>query len=119
MNGDVPLRHPFANEMRTATQVQKWSMKHYSTRINELVMDSMTITELLRLHILGSGAIVSERGAKWRIQHRGGYQSSDDPGLFFTRKYPHILRAMKHHTVFQLPLSDIIKVIAITSFFYN
>ena len=104
------MRHPFANDMRTATQVQKWSLKHYSTRLNELVMDAMTITELLRLHFLGSGAIISEKGAKWRIQHRGGYQSSDDPGLFFTRKYPHILRGMKLYTVFHLPLADIIKV---------
>lgn len=112
VNGDsVSLKHPKIEGMQNATRVQRWSGKHYCTKINELVMDSMTISELLRLHFLASGAILSDKCARYRFQQRGGYQSSDDPGLDFCNKFPHILRTLKQYTIFELPLADIIRVI--------
>jgi len=74
-------------------------------------MDATTISELLRLHLLASGAKINEKGARWRFQQRGGYQSADDPGLYLRIKQPHILKQLSYCTVFELPLGDIFKVI--------
>lgn len=111
INGDVPLNHSKYDQMKNAARVHMWSAQHYSTKINEMVMDSTTITELLRLHLMGSGAIVSERTSKYRIGTRGGYKSQDDPGLILTAKYPHIIKFMSQYSVFQLSTKDIFRIL--------
>lgn len=111
INGDVPLKHSKVEQMRNAARVHMWAAQHYSTKINEMVMDSTTISELLRLHLMGSGAIVSERTAKYRFATRGGYRSQDDPGLILTGKYPHIVKFLSQYSVFQLSTKDILRVL--------
>ncbi|XP_050076541.1 bromodomain adjacent to zinc finger domain protein 1A-like [Anopheles maculipalpis] len=88
-----------------------WCEKHYSTKLSEMPIDSMTVSELLRLHFLASGALVEDKAAKHRYYHRSGYSSADDPGLRFVRDYPHILRALNSHSVYQLPSADIIQIL--------
>lgn len=111
INGDVPIKHSKVELMRNASRVHIWSAQHYSTKINEMVMDSTTISELLRLHLMGSGAIVSERTSKHRFATRGGYRSQDDPGLILTNKYPHIIKFLSQYSVFQLPTKDILRIL--------
>lgn len=69
-------------------------------------MYSLTITEILRLHLLASGARINETGAKWRYQHRGGYTSEDDPGLYLRLKHPYIIKALALHNITELPVAD-------------
>ncbi|XP_058468248.1 bromodomain adjacent to zinc finger domain protein 1A [Malaya genurostris] len=97
--------------LKKATEAAIWCESHYCSKLNELPMDSTTISELLRLHFLTSGALIEERGAKWRYSMRGGYQSYDDPGVQLVLDYPHIFRALKTYTVFQLPAGDILKIL--------
>lgn len=109
--GDVPVKHSKVDQMRNASRVHMWAAQHYSTKINEMVMDSTTISELLRLHLMGSGAIVSEKGSKYRFATRGGYRSQDDPGLILANKYPHIVKFLTQYSVFQLPTKDILRIL--------
>uniref|UniRef100_A0A182SGV1 Bromodomain adjacent to zinc finger domain protein 1A n=1 Tax=Anopheles maculatus TaxID=74869 RepID=A0A182SGV1_9DIPT len=88
-----------------------WCERHYSTKLSEMPIDSMTVSELLRLHFLSSGALVEEKAAKHRYYNRGGYSSADDPGLRLVREYPHILRALNSHSVYQLPMADIMQIL--------
>jgi bromodomain adjacent to zinc finger domain protein 1A len=111
INGDVPVKHSKVDQMKNASRVHIWASQHYSTKINEMVMDSTTISELLRLHLMGSGAIVSERTSKYRFAARGGYKSQDDPGLILASKYPHIIKFLSQYSVFQLPTKDILRVL--------
>lgn len=111
INGDVPLKHSKVEQMKNAARVHNWAYQHYRTKVNEMVMDSTTITELLRLHLMGSGAIVSERTSKYRFASRGGYKSQDDPGLVFSSKYPHIIKALSQYSVFQLSTKDILRTL--------
>lgn len=115
VNGDVTLKHSKIEQMKTASRVHLWAYKNYSTKINEMVMDATTITELLRLHLLGSGAVVSERTSKLRFAARGGYRSQDDPGLEFTSQFPHIIKFLSQYNVFQLSTGDILKVLGCLS----
>lgn len=94
-----------------ANKTTGYSSKYFGSKLPELPMDTNTVSEILRLHLLSSGAKVDDRCHKWRILHRNGYSSVDDPGLTFKIKYPHIIRLLRTHTVSQLPLSDILKII--------
>lgn len=111
INGDAPLKHSKLEQMKNATRVHTWVHRHYSTKINELVMDSTTVTELLRLHLMSSGAIVSDKASKYRFAQRGGYKSTDDPGFHLVTRYPHITKFMSQYSVFQLSTKDIIRVL--------
>lgn len=77
----------------------------------QLPMDTNTVSELLRLHLLSSGAKVDEKCARHKFLNRGGYAPSDDAGLEIRMKYPHIIRSLNQYTVAQLPLDDIMKLI--------
>lgn len=96
---------------KKATLAGIWCETHYCAKLNELPMDSTTVSEILRLHFLSSGALIEERGAKWRYSMRGGYHSSDDPGIQIVLDSPHILKALSSHTVFQLPVGDVLKIL--------
>jgi bromodomain adjacent to zinc finger domain protein 1A len=111
VNGDVPLKHSKVEQMKNAARVHIWAQKCHQTKINEMVMDSTTITELLRLHFMGSGAIVSEKTSKYRFAARGGYKSNDDPGMEFTANNPHIIKLLAQYNIFQLSTGDILKIL--------
>lgn len=110
-NYELSQRRNDVENLRDAARVGLWCQKHYSTHLNELVMDSTTLSELLRLHFLASGALITGQGSNWRYQQRGGYLSHDDPGYAFCQENPHILRTLGKYTVYQLPLKDIIQII--------
>lgn len=96
---------------KKATEAGIWCETHYCAKLNELPMDSTTVSEILRLHFLSSGALIEDKGAKWRYSMRGGYHSSDDPGTQIVLDSPHILKALNSHTVFQLPVGDVLKIL--------
>lgn len=110
VNGDAPLKHSNIEFMKNASRVNNWVSKHYHMRINMLVMDASTLSELLRLHFLTSGAILEDKSSKARFQARGGYKSADDPGLHFVTKHPHIIKFLSQYSVFQLSTRDIIRL---------
>ncbi|XP_075149070.1 ATP-dependent chromatin assembly factor large subunit [Haematobia irritans] len=86
--------------------------RHFYFRLNELPLDALTVSEVLRLHLLSSGAILKNKAAeKWRIMYRNGYTSNEDPGLDLRMQHPHILRALKMYTLYQLPFTDIMRII--------
>ena len=70
--------------------------------LRQLDLDSFTVTEILRLHFLGSGAEGSSNDAKYRWQQRGGYVGSDDAGLEFRRQQPEILEALASGNLFDM-----------------
>ena len=111
VNGDVPLKHSKVEQMKNASRVHNWVSQHYSTKMYDLVMDSTTVSELVRLHLLGSGAVVSEKTSKHRSLTRGGYKSHDDPGLILTSKYPHITKRLSQYSIFQMSTKDILRVL--------
>lgn len=94
-----------------ATNASTYSIKHQGLPLGRLPMYPLTVSEILRLHLLSSGARINENGARWRYQERGGYTSEDDPGLHLRLHQPHILKALAVHNVVQLPIADKLKII--------
>uniref|UniRef100_A0A1B0AGK0 Bromodomain adjacent to zinc finger domain protein 1A n=1 Tax=Glossina pallidipes TaxID=7398 RepID=A0A1B0AGK0_GLOPL len=98
--------------MALAAKAHHYAKRHFAFKLNELPLDALTLSEVLRLHFLSSGAIVkNKRAEKWRIMYRNGYCSSEDPGLALRMKHPYILKALKLYTVYQLPIRDILRIL--------
>ncbi|KAG4068705.1 hypothetical protein HA402_002396 [Bradysia odoriphaga] len=102
---------PVGLAISEATKAANWISTYLIMSINELPMDATTVSEVLRMHLLMSGASVNETATKWRFQHRGGYANEDDPGLTLRLRKPHIIRALSHHSVYELPLIDILSIL--------
>ncbi|XP_017057280.1 bromodomain adjacent to zinc finger domain protein 1A [Drosophila ficusphila] len=103
--------HEPYNSMSQAIKSHIYAKRHFSFKVNELPLDALTISEVLRLHLLGSGAIVNERAERWRVMYRNGYSSREDPGLELRLHHPHILRSLKTHSIYQLKFRDIVHLI--------
>lgn len=100
------------NATYLATQASHYSLKYQGLLLRRLPMYSLTVSEILRLHLLSSGARINENGARWRYQQRGGYISEDDPGLYFRLEEPHILKSLATHNVVQLSIKDKLKILS-------
>lgn len=97
--------------IRQATVAAGWPQKYLSSNMSDLPIDATTLSELLRLHFLTSGARLNETGSKFRFQERGGFQNADDPGVMFCVKNKHVLRALEKKTVYELPIEDIMSIL--------
>ena len=80
--------------------------------IKQLFLNSFTLTEVLRLHFLASGAKGSDRNDRFRFQQRGGYQATDDAGLDFKRREGAILKTLSESNIFDLNPGDKVKVLS-------
>ncbi|XP_073950847.1 bromodomain adjacent to zinc finger domain protein 1A-like [Choristoneura fumiferana] len=102
ISGDVGVN----KAVELATKASKWSQTYLGTPLSKLPLDPTTVTEVLRLHLLSSGAAPGSRCATWRYHQRGGYSSHDDAGLRLRLAAPHILHALQRRHVADLPLGD-------------
>ncbi|KAL1497561.1 hypothetical protein ABEB36_008502 [Hypothenemus hampei] len=96
---------------RLATYASKWSVQYQGVSLRRLPLYQLTVSEVLRLHLLSSGAIIGDTGARWRYAQRGGYSNEDDPGLHMRLHEAHILKALGCYNVIQLSIKDKIKII--------
>ncbi|KAK5647560.1 hypothetical protein RI129_002452 [Pyrocoelia pectoralis] len=107
VNGNISL----TEATYLAAKATSWSQEHHGIPLNKLPLYSLTTTEILRLHLLSSGARLTDYASRMRFQVRGGYTSEDDPALQLRLKYPHIIRALAFHNINNLPIGDKLKII--------
>ena len=87
----------------SATAAAQWPQQNLGATLKNLHLDGFTITEIVRLHFLSSGARASEKSVKFRYQQRGGYTSYDDAGLEFRKQEASILKSLGEANIFDLP----------------
>ncbi|KAK0182819.1 hypothetical protein PV327_000914 [Microctonus hyperodae] len=92
--------------VKLATRASAWSQTHHGCQLSEINLDYVTLSEILRQHLLSSGRRISEVASKWRYSQRGGYTNHDDPALLFRMNMPRILRALGHKNVCEFDLED-------------
>ncbi len=90
--------------MQQATSAAAWSHMYQNTPLYKLGMDYSSTTEVLRLHLLSSGARLSQK-------NMGTCAENDDPGLYLRMNEPQILKKLSTGTVFDLSLAEKLKVI--------
>ncbi|CAG9857878.1 unnamed protein product [Phyllotreta striolata] len=111
-NEDVLDNLSLTDATRLATSASSWSKRYQGLPLGRLPLYSVTVSEVLRLHLLSSGARINEQGAKWRYAQRGGYTSEDDPGLHLRLERPRILKALATHNLVQLSMRDKIRILS-------
>jgi len=72
------------------------------TPLHKLELDGATLSEVLRLHLLSSGAKRLSTQARSDLQQRGGYSSHDNPALDFCQRESKIVDTLRVSSVFQL-----------------
>lgn len=70
--------------------------------LKQLDLDSCTLSEILRLHILASGAECNYTNAKFRYQKQGGFGSTDDPCVELRLSAPSLLKKLSCTAVYDL-----------------
>ncbi|XP_076765181.1 ATP-dependent chromatin assembly factor large subunit isoform X3 [Xylocopa sonorina] len=96
--------------VKLSTIASSWSQVHQGCKLSELTLDHVTVSEILRQHLLSSGGRISEVASKWRYSQRGGYTNQDDPALFMRLNETYILRLLGHRSVHEFDLDEKLKV---------
>uniref|UniRef100_A0A0K8T8G0 Bromodomain adjacent to zinc finger domain protein 1A n=2 Tax=Lygus hesperus TaxID=30085 RepID=A0A0K8T8G0_LYGHE len=95
-----------------AARTEMWVRKHHGVPLDKLQLDTSTISEMVRLHLLTSGSMSDKsKEAKWRYQARGGYCNSDDPGIQLRIDHPEIIEKLGSQSIFELETGEKIEVI--------
>ncbi|EDO44053.1 predicted protein [Nematostella vectensis] len=94
---------------QSAVMAAAWPLLHQGKPLHELIMDPFTCTELLRLHLLSSGARIGCDDYRWH--GRGGFTYADDVGVEFRHSEPEIIRSLKTSTVYDLGTEDKLKIL--------
>lgn len=68
--------------------------------LRDTLLDQFTLTEVLRLHLMSSGARANSKNARFRYQQRGGYSSLDDPGLELRKQESGLLKKLQNGNIF-------------------
>ncbi|XP_055851360.1 bromodomain adjacent to zinc finger domain protein 1A-like [Episyrphus balteatus] len=97
--------------MNEAYKTHFYISSHFSMKLYDLPLNTFTLSEVLRLHLLSSGAPVKDATEMFRQMYRSGYSSKEDPGLLFCIEQPHILDSLKSLSIFQLPTPHICQII--------
>lgn len=60
--------------VRVANRASTWSQQYHGLPLQKMPLDALTVTEILRLHLLASGA-TSVANGRWRHFNRGDRKS--------------------------------------------
>uniref|UniRef100_A0A8D3AMI7 Bromodomain adjacent to zinc finger domain protein 1A n=1 Tax=Scophthalmus maximus TaxID=52904 RepID=A0A8D3AMI7_SCOMX len=85
-----------------ASLAASWPQLHQGCGLKRLDLDSCTLSEILRLHILASGAHCNHGNAKLRYQKQGGFTPMDDPCVELRLAEPALLKRLSCTAVYDL-----------------
>lgn len=85
-----------------ASLAASWPQLHQGCGLKQLDLDSCTLSEILRLHILASGAGCYHGNAKFRYQKQGGFTLMDDPCVELRLAEPLLLKRLTSTSVYDL-----------------
>jgi len=60
-----------AKAVKLATMASTWCSNYQGCKLSELTLDHVTLSEILRQHLLSSGGRISEAASKWRYSQKG------------------------------------------------
>lgn len=94
-----------------ASLAAAWPQLHQGCSLKQLDLDSCTLSEILRLHILSSGADCGFTNAKFRYQKQGGFGSTDDPCVELRLSNHGLLKKLSCTSVYDLLPGEKLKIL--------
>uniref|UniRef100_A0A5F9D1B3 Bromodomain adjacent to zinc finger domain protein 1A n=1 Tax=Oryctolagus cuniculus TaxID=9986 RepID=A0A5F9D1B3_RABIT len=94
-----------------ASLAAAWPQLHQGCSLKSLDLDSCTLSEILRLHILASGADVTSANAKYRYQKRGGFDATDDACMELRLSNPSLVKKLSNTSVYDLTPGEKMKIL--------
>ncbi|XP_039741583.1 bromodomain adjacent to zinc finger domain protein 1A isoform X4 [Pteropus medius] len=94
-----------------ASLAAAWPQLHQGCSLKSLDLDSCTLSEILRLHILASGADVTSANAKYRYQKRGGFDATDDACMELRLSNPSLVKKLSSTSVYDLTPGEKMKIL--------
>ncbi|XP_033896462.3 bromodomain adjacent to zinc finger domain protein 1A-like isoform X1 [Acipenser ruthenus] len=94
-----------------ASLAAAWPQLYQGCSLKQLDLDSCTLSEILRLHILASGADVTSANAKYRYQKQGGFDSMDDPCVELRLCSPGLIKKLSNIPVYDLLPGEKLKIL--------
>ncbi|XP_068194790.1 bromodomain adjacent to zinc finger domain protein 1A [Antennarius striatus] len=94
-----------------ASLAAAWPQLHQGSSLKQLDLDSCTLSEILRLHILASGADCSHGNAKFRYQKQGGFTLMDDPCVELRLAEPALLKRLSNTAVYDLTPGEKLRIL--------
>ncbi|XP_048456383.1 bromodomain adjacent to zinc finger domain protein 1A [Rhincodon typus] len=88
-----------------------WPQLYQGCTLRDLDLDSCTLSEILRLHILAAGADVTPANAKYRYQQQGGFDATDNACVEFRLSNPGLLKKLTNSPVYDLTAAEKLKVL--------
>ncbi|XP_038646172.1 bromodomain adjacent to zinc finger domain protein 1A [Scyliorhinus canicula] len=88
-----------------------WPQLYQGCTLRDLDLDSCTLSEILRLHILAAGADVTPANAKYRYQQQGGFDATDNACVEFRLSNPGLLKKLTNTPVYDLTSAEKLKVL--------
>ena len=91
-----------------------WPLKCQGVPLRNLPLDYNTLSEILRLHLLSSGAVQTTTATnQFRHYRRGGYSQQDDPGIDFCIRHPQLLSRLSRKPVYDLSAEDKLSLLSV------
>merc|ERR1719193_1757273 len=109
--GDLGKDEVIVGQITRATEAAAFPRQHLGLSLREVHLDQWSITEVLRLHLEGSGGYRGWNLQNWRHNNRGGFKLQDDPGFQFCLDEPQIIESLRERSVFELSVSEKLKVL--------
>ncbi|XP_030574550.1 bromodomain adjacent to zinc finger domain protein 1A isoform X2 [Archocentrus centrarchus] len=94
-----------------ASLAAAWPQLHQGCSLKQLDLDSCTLSEILRLHILASGAECNYGNAKFRYQKQGGFSLMDDPCVELRLAEPALLKKLSCTAVYDLTPGEKLRIL--------
>uniref|UniRef100_A0A667XPW8 Bromodomain adjacent to zinc finger domain protein 1A n=1 Tax=Myripristis murdjan TaxID=586833 RepID=A0A667XPW8_9TELE len=94
-----------------ASLAAAWPQLHQGCSLKQLDLDSCTLSEILRLHILASGADCNHGNAKLRYQKQGGFSLTDDPCVELRLAEPALLKRLACTAVYDLTPGEKLRIL--------
>ncbi|XP_022240154.1 bromodomain adjacent to zinc finger domain protein 1A-like [Limulus polyphemus] len=90
--------------VHSATVASTWPQLFHGTALKQMALDAFTVTEVLRLHLLSSGA---------QNKTRRNYSPKEDPGLWFHIQEGSVLRRLSYLSIFELTVGEKVKILKV------
>ncbi|XP_065883446.1 bromodomain adjacent to zinc finger domain protein 1A-like isoform X2 [Dysidea avara] len=91
-----------------------WPLQHQGVSLDELVLNSYTLSEVLRLHLLSTGGYQDNAERRTtRYQRRGGFTDGDDPAIDFVAKNGPLLDNLHHTSLFDMGVEERLLVLKV------